>query len=79
MTLTLTCERVVRESVREDFVGVVSNELSAEAKESPLLEAVTRERLVKTSRLKRYSMWWSNLWRVEISGSVIVTCSYDRK
>jgi hypothetical protein len=45
-------ERVVRESMKRRLsrcsLKPGGNEVSAEAEESPLLEAVTRERLVKT-------------------------------
>jgi hypothetical protein len=47
-------QRVVRESEkREDLGGAVSNEMSMEAEESPLLQAVTRERPVKALQTKK--------------------------
>jgi hypothetical protein len=45
----VSCGRVVRESVKRRLVGAVSNEVSAEAEEPLLLEAVTREQLQKTA------------------------------
>jgi hypothetical protein len=50
---------------REDF--------NVEAEESPLLEAVTRERLVKTAGWKRLSVYCSDLYSVEISDGVVIT------
>jgi hypothetical protein len=38
---------------REDLVGAISNEVSAEAEESLLFEAITRERLVKTEQTEK--------------------------
>jgi hypothetical protein len=47
-------DRFVRESVKRRLSrcssGPADNEVSAEAEDSPLLEAVTRERLVKTQQ-----------------------------
>jgi hypothetical protein len=48
-------QRVVMESVKRRLSAIVehspeSNEVSVEAEESPLLEAITRERLVKTQQ-----------------------------
>jgi hypothetical protein len=34
-------------------MSAVSNEVSAEAEESPLLEAITKERLVKTQQASK--------------------------
>jgi hypothetical protein len=49
--------RVVRESVKERLsrcsLEPAGNEMSAEAEESQLLEAVTRERLVKTQQTEK--------------------------
>jgi hypothetical protein len=53
-------------------------DLSAEAEEQPLLEAVTRKRLVQTLQAGKdlaCALVNCKLW--EISGSVIVICSYD--
>jgi hypothetical protein len=47
-----------------------------EAEESPLLEAVARERLVKTG-WKRFSGCYDYLWTVEISDSAVITCSSE--
>jgi hypothetical protein len=38
---------------KEDLVDAVSNEVSAEAEESPLLEAVIRKRLLKTQQTEK--------------------------
>jgi hypothetical protein len=43
-------EIVLRESVRRRLSEPVGNKVRAEAEESPLLEAVTRERPVKTQQ-----------------------------
>jgi hypothetical protein len=48
-----------------------------EAEESPLLEAVARERLVKTAGWKRLSRCCGDLWSVEISDSAVITCSSE--
>jgi hypothetical protein len=42
--------QLLRSLLRENLVGAVGNEVSAETEESPLLETVTRERLVKTQQ-----------------------------
>jgi hypothetical protein len=38
---------------REDSVGAVSNVVCAEAEESPMLEAVTKERVVKIQQTEK--------------------------
>jgi hypothetical protein len=49
-----------------------------EAEESPLLEAVARERLVKTQQAgERLSEYCGDLRSVEISDSAVITCSYE--
>jgi hypothetical protein len=49
-----------------------------EAEESALLEAVDRERLLKTQQAgKRLSGCCGDLRSVEISDSVVITCSSD--
>jgi hypothetical protein len=49
-----------------------------EAKGSPLLEAVARERLLKTQQAgKRLSGCCGDLWIVEISGGAVITCSSE--
>jgi hypothetical protein len=53
--------KAVRGLRREDLGGAVSNKVSAEAAESPVLEAITRERLIRHSRLKRLTVWCSDL------------------
>jgi hypothetical protein len=54
------CSRVVTESVKRRHhrcnCDPADNEVTAEAEESSLLEAVTRERLMKNSKLKRLSV-----------------------
>jgi hypothetical protein len=55
---------------------VVKRGLQPEAEESPLLEAVTRKRLVKTLKAGE-DLACSDLYSVEVSDSVIVICSYD--
>jgi hypothetical protein len=56
-----------------------SEDLSAEAEESPLLEAVTRERLVKTQTAvwKRLSGCCGDLWTVKISRGAVIDCSSE--
>jgi hypothetical protein len=45
---------------------------------SPVLEAVVRERLLKTQQsVKRLSGCCDELWIVEISSSVVITCSSE--
>jgi hypothetical protein len=41
--------------------------VSAEADESPLLEAVARERLVKTQKAGKGAVVISDMWRLEIA------------
>jgi hypothetical protein len=48
-----------------------------EDEESPLLEAVTRERLLKTAGWKGLSGCCGRLWSVKISGSAVITCSSE--
>jgi hypothetical protein len=48
-----------------------------EAEVSPLLEAVSRERLVKTATWKRLSGCCYDLLIVEISGGTVITCSFE--
>jgi hypothetical protein len=48
-----------------------------EAAESPLLEAVTRERLVKTAGWKRLSECCGDLWIVEISDGAVIGCGSE--
>jgi Ser-tRNA(Ala) deacylase AlaX len=61
-------------SVRE----AVKKELRArEAEEPPLLEAVARERLVKTVGWKRLSGCCGDLRIVEISDSAVIACSSE--
>jgi hypothetical protein len=49
-----------------------------EAEESALLEAVARERLVKTQQAaKRLSVCCGDLLIVEISGDAVFICSFD--
>jgi hypothetical protein len=47
--------------------------VSTEAEESPLLEAVTRELLVKTQQSEKLSVCCSNLKIVEISDGAVFT------
>jgi heme oxygenase len=56
------------------FYYQAGNDVSTEAEESPLLRSVTRKRLVRQRRLKACS---SDLYIVEISDNVIVTCSHE--
>jgi hypothetical protein len=51
--------------------------VSTEAEESPLLEAVARERLVKIAGCKRFSGCCGDLLIVEISDSAVITCSSE--
>jgi hypothetical protein len=49
-----------------------------EAEESSLLEAVSRERLMKIKQArKRLSRCCGNLWIMEISGGAVITCTYE--
>jgi hypothetical protein len=58
---------VCGEKVRED--------LSAEVEESPFLETVTRERLVRTEKAGKNLA--GDLRIVEISGDAAIACTYD--
>jgi hypothetical protein len=53
-----------------------SNDVSTEAEESPLSEAVARERLVKPQQTG-YNLARSDFWIVEIGDSALITSSYD--
>jgi hypothetical protein len=48
-----------------------------EAEESPLLEAVARECLVKTQQAGKGLACVGDLWIVEISGGAVITCTYE--
>jgi hypothetical protein len=48
-----------------------------EAKESSLLEAVARERMVYTAGWKRLSRCYGGLWNVEISGGIVIAFSSE--
>jgi hypothetical protein len=52
-------------------------DLSAEAEESPLFAAVTRERLVKTAGWKRLNGCCCDLCIVENSGGAVIKCNYE--
>jgi hypothetical protein len=49
-----------------------------EAEESPLLESVARERMMKTEGWKRLSGCCGNLWIVKINGGAVITCFPSR-
>jgi hypothetical protein len=46
-------EKIVRKSVNRRPGGAVSNDVSAEAEKSPLLEAINRERQVRTQHTEK--------------------------
>jgi hypothetical protein len=50
-------------------------DVSAEAEEFPLLEAVTKERLVKTQKIGKGLEAWLRI--VEIGGDAVVTSTYE--
>jgi hypothetical protein len=54
-----------------------SNKVRTEVEESPLLEAVTRERQVKAKRLKRLTVCCCDLQSVEICVGTIIKCSHQ--
>jgi hypothetical protein len=51
--------------------------MSAEVEDSPLLETVTKKRLVKTKQAGKDSVCCSELYVVEISDGAVITCSYE--
>jgi hypothetical protein len=51
--------------------------LSAEAEESPLLQAVTRERLVKTQQAGKGLACAAVIYKLEIGDGAVITCSSD--
>jgi hypothetical protein len=53
-----------------------SNNVSTETEESPLLEAVTRERLLETQQAGE-DLARSDLSSAEISNSAIITCNLE--
>jgi hypothetical protein len=61
----------------DKFSPVVRESVSTEAEESPLLEAVTRERPVETQQTKKLSVCCSGLQGVEISDGAIIKCSHE--
>jgi hypothetical protein len=84
----VVCAVCVEEFWKEENWGNQSNELCTggyedrtwvrEAEGSPLLEAVTRERLVKTQPArKRLSGCCGDLWTVEISDGAVIACSSE--
>jgi hypothetical protein len=44
------------------------------AEESPLLEAIAREQMMKAAGWKRLSRRCDDLWR--LSGAAVITCTY---
>jgi hypothetical protein len=50
--------------------------LGAEAEESPLLEAVTRERLVKTEGWKKCSVYCGDYRPVEVNDGAVIASAY---
>jgi hypothetical protein len=52
-------------------------DLSAAAEESLLLEAVTRERLLKTQQAGKFREGCGDLWIAEIIGGAVIACSYE--
>jgi hypothetical protein len=53
------------------------NGVSAEAEESPLLDAVTRKRLVKTLQAAQDLVFAADLQSVGISDGSVITCSSE--
>jgi hypothetical protein len=59
--------------------GCEDRTCAREAEESPLLEAVARERPVKTQQAgKTLNGRCGDLWIVEISGDALIACSPSR-
>jgi hypothetical protein len=54
-----------------------SNDVSTEAEEYLLLEAVARKRLVKTQQAGKLGVCCGDLWSVEISDYAVITCTYE--
>jgi hypothetical protein len=67
---------VVPRCYKQGTKSVSSVREAREAAESPLLEAVAKERLMKTQQAgKRLSVCCGDFWIVEISGDAVIACS----